>query len=89
MTKLSSVPLFSFPQVGYPLMIKAVLGGGGKGMRIVWNEGEFLEKLEQCKGESMKSFRDDRVLLERYIQKPRHIEFQGLFHDPFMDSSLL
>jgi 3-methylcrotonyl-CoA carboxylase alpha subunit len=63
-------------KVGFPLMIKAVLGGGGKGMRIVNSLDEFEEKLESSKRESMKSFKDDRVLLERYIQSPRHIEFQ-------------
>jgi 3-methylcrotonyl-CoA carboxylase alpha subunit len=57
-------------------MLKAVLGGGGKGMRIVWNDDEFDEALEGCKREALASFKDERVLLERYIQNPRHIEFQ-------------
>lgn len=48
----------------------------GKGMRIVREAGEFIESLESCKRESLKSFKDDRVLLERYIERPRHIEFQ-------------
>lgn len=63
-------------QVGYPLMIKAVSGGGGKGMRIVRARTDFADMLESCKRESLKSFADDRVLLERYIERPRHIEFQ-------------
>jgi len=50
------------------------MGGGGKGMRIVRNEAEFVEQLESAKRESSKSFGDDRVLLERYIERPRHIE---------------
>ncbi len=55
-------------------MIKASLGGGGKGMRIVWNENEFQDKLDAAKREAMKGFNDDHVILEKYIQKPRHIE---------------
>jgi len=62
--------------VGYPIMLKAVLGGGGKGMRIVHKPEDFLENLDACKREALKSFGDDRVLLERYIVRPRHIEFQ-------------
>ncbi|PJF18831.1 hypothetical protein PSACC_01355 [Paramicrosporidium saccamoebae] len=58
----------------YPLMIKAVLGGGGKGMRIVQQREEFDEMLESSRREARKSFNDDRVLLERYIERPRHIE---------------
>jgi len=63
-------------RIGYPLMIKAVLGGGGKGMRTVMNAAEFEQKLDQAKGEAMASFADDVVLLERFIQRSRHIEFQ-------------
>lgn len=62
--------------LSYPIMIKAVLGGGGKGMRIVRDRTEFSEMLASAKRESLKSFSDDRVLLERYIQRPRHIEVQ-------------
>jgi len=53
-----------------------VLGGGGKGMRIVTKEGDFFEALESAKRESLKSFKDERVLIEKYITKPRHIEVQ-------------
>ena len=63
-------------RVGYPIMMKAVMGGGGKGMRIIHSPDEFEEKLEGCRRESLNSFGDDRVLLERYITRPRHIEFQ-------------
>ncbi|CEO95245.1 unnamed protein product (mitochondrion) [Plasmodiophora brassicae] len=63
-------------KTGFPLMIKAVLGGGGKGMRIVWKADDFQEALEACMREAQSSFGDSRVLLERYIVRPRHIEFQ-------------
>lgn len=69
-------------RVGYPIMIKAVLGGGGKGMRIVRTPDEFDEALAACKREALASFKDDRVLIERFIQRPRHIEFQ-VFCDKF------
>jgi 3-methylcrotonyl-CoA carboxylase alpha subunit len=62
--------------IGYPLMIKAAHGGGGKGMRIVRAAGEFASALESCQRESAGAFGRDRVLLERYIATPRHIEFQ-------------
>lgn len=63
-------------KMGYPVLIKAVSGGGGKGMRIVRQKSDFLEALDSCKRESLKSFSDDRVLVEKYITKPRHIEVQ-------------
>jgi 3-methylcrotonyl-CoA carboxylase alpha subunit len=62
--------------VGYPLMIKAAHGGGGKGMRIVHQADDFLSALQSCQREALNAFGKDRVLLERYIEKPRHIEFQ-------------
>ena len=62
--------------MGYPLMIKAAHGGGGKGMRIVHNAESFLTALQSCQREAKNAFGKDRVLLERYIEKPRHIEFQ-------------
>ena len=61
---------------GFPLMIKAAHGGGGKGMRIVRELGEFASALESCQREAKNAFGRDRVLLERYIETPRHIEFQ-------------
>jgi 3-methylcrotonyl-CoA carboxylase alpha subunit len=73
-------PDFLFHQavhkVGFPLLIKAVMGGGGKGMRLVWNENEFLESLKSCQQESLASFGDGSVLLEKYLVHPRHIEVQ-------------
>lgn len=57
-------------------MIKAVRGGGGKGMRIAMEEGLFMEALESARTESLKSFGDSAVLLERYIAEPRHVEVQ-------------
>ena len=63
-------------RIGYPLMIKAAHGGGGKGMRIVRAPGEFAASLESCQREAKNAFGRDRVLLERYIEHPRHIEIQ-------------
>ncbi|HPF73750.1 MAG: acetyl/propionyl/methylcrotonyl-CoA carboxylase subunit alpha [Lysobacteraceae bacterium] len=63
-------------RIGYPLMIKAAHGGGGKGMRIVRESGEFIANLESCQREAKNAFGRDRVLLERYIETPRHIEIQ-------------
>ena len=63
-------------KIGYPLMIKAAHGGGGKGMRIVRTSEEFLANLESCQREAKNAFGRDRVLLERYIEHPRHIEIQ-------------
>ena len=62
--------------IGYPLMIKAAHGGGGQGMRIVRSSAEFLPNLESCQREARNAFGRDRVLLERYVEKPRHIEIQ-------------
>ena len=63
-------------KIGFPVMLKASLGGGGKGMRIVWKESEFFDQLDAAKREGMKSFSDDHMLIEKYIEKPRHIEVQ-------------
>lgn len=63
-------------KIGFPLMIKAVKGGGGKGMRVVFYENEFLEKLNSAKSEGINSFGDDVMLIEKYIASPRHIEVQ-------------
>jgi 3-methylcrotonyl-CoA carboxylase alpha subunit len=63
-------------KIGYPILIKAVAGGGGKGMRRVEASAEFDDALESCKREAASSFGDDRVLLEKYILSPRHIEVQ-------------
>ncbi|MEO6171618.1 MAG: acetyl/propionyl/methylcrotonyl-CoA carboxylase subunit alpha [Arenimonas sp.] len=69
-------------RIKYPLMIKAAHGGGGKGMRIVRNHDEFLANLESCQREAKNAFGRDRVLLEKYIEQPRHIEIQ-VFADNF------
>jgi 3-methylcrotonyl-CoA carboxylase alpha subunit len=63
-------------RVGYPLLIKAVSGGGGKGMRVVRAPGEFAAALSAARGEAERSFGDARVLLERYIERARHVEVQ-------------
>jgi len=63
-------------KIGYPVLIKAVAGGGGKGMRRVDASDEFAEMLLSCKREAASSFGDDRVLIEKYILRPRHIEVQ-------------
>eukprot|EP01035_Chromulina_nebulosa_P036538 gene36538-49227_t len=63
-------------RIGYPVLIKAVAGGGGKGMRLVDSADAFAEALASCKREAAASFGDDRVLLETYVTRPRHIEVQ-------------
>ncbi len=63
-------------RIGYPVLIKASAGGGGKGMRVVNAAGEFDAALASCKREAMNSFGDDAVLIERYVTRPRHIEIQ-------------
>ena len=63
--------------VGYPLIIKAVSGGGGKGMRMIFHEKDFMQALRSAKEESIKAFNDDRVILERFFDfQPRHVEVQ-------------
>ena len=62
--------------IGYPVLIKASAGGGGKGMRIVEKSADFAAALSSCKREAINSFGDDNVLIEKYVQRPRHIEIQ-------------
>lgn len=69
-------------KMGWPLMIKAVAGGGGKGMRSVLQESQFLDALHSCRRECLKSFGDDAVLLEKLVVNPRHVELQ-VFGDAF------
>ncbi|WP_264662416.1 acetyl-CoA carboxylase biotin carboxylase subunit [Azospirillum canadense] len=64
--------------IGYPVMIKASAGGGGKGMRVAWNDEEAREGFRSAQNEARSSFADDRVFVEKYIQQPRHIEIQVL-----------
>ena len=63
-------------RIGFPLLVKASAGGGGKGMKIVREEGELLAAIESARREAIKAFGDGRLLLERYIEEPRHVEFQ-------------
>ena len=65
-------------QIGYPVMIKASAGGGGKGMRIAWNDTEVKEGFESSKNEAASSFGDDRIFIEKFVTQPRHIEIQIL-----------
>jgi 3-methylcrotonyl-CoA carboxylase alpha subunit len=62
--------------IGYPVLIKASAGGGGKGMRAVWKTEEFADALASCQREAKSSFGDEHVLIEKYLQRPRHIEIQ-------------
>ena len=66
----------SAKDIGYPLMIKAAAGGGGKGMRIVQDESELEESIKLARQEAMNAFGDDRIFIERYIERSRHIEVQ-------------
>lgn len=63
-------------KIGFPVMIKPVRGGGGKGMRVVRDEKNFLDELESSRRESLKAFNDQSMLLEKFIEKPRHVEVQ-------------
>lgn len=65
-------------EVGYPVMIKASAGGGGKGMRIAWNDDEAREGFQSSKNEAANSFGDDRIFIEKFVTQPRHIEIQVL-----------
>jgi 3-methylcrotonyl-CoA carboxylase alpha subunit len=63
-------------EIGFPVLIKAVAGGGGKGMRRVERAGDFAEALEGCRREARSAFGNDRMLIEKYVTRPRHIEIQ-------------
>ncbi|MFH1345933.1 MAG: acetyl/propionyl/methylcrotonyl-CoA carboxylase subunit alpha [Pseudomonadota bacterium] len=65
-------------EIGYPVMIKASAGGGGKGMRIAWNDVEAREGFQSSKNEAKSSFGDDRIFIEKFVTQPRHIEIQVL-----------
>jgi acetyl-CoA carboxylase biotin carboxylase subunit len=65
-------------KIGFPILIKAAAGGGGKGMRVVESEGDFLRSMQAAKREAMAAFADERVFIEKYIVQPKHIEFQIL-----------
>ena len=63
-------------RIGFPVLVKASAGGGGKGMKIVRGRDELVPQIESARREAMKAFGDDRLLLEKYIEEPRHVEFQ-------------
>jgi propionyl-CoA carboxylase alpha chain len=65
-------------EIGYPVMIKASAGGGGKGLRVAWSDAEAAEGFQSCRNEAAASFGDDRVFIEKFIEEPRHIEIQVL-----------
>lgn len=65
-------------KIGYPVMLKASAGGGGKGMRIAWNDEEAREGFQSSKNEAANSFGDDRIFIEKFVTQPRHIEIQVL-----------
>ncbi len=65
-------------KIGYPVMIKASAGGGGKGLRVAYNDAEAFEGFSSCVNEARNSFGDDRVFIEKYVLEPRHIEIQVL-----------
>ncbi len=65
-------------EIGYPVMIKASAGGGGKGMRIAWNDNDAREGFQSSKNEAASSFGDDRIFIEKFVTQPRHIEIQVL-----------
>jgi acetyl-CoA carboxylase biotin carboxylase subunit len=69
-------------EIGFPVLIKAAGGGGGKGMRIVLNEGEFDDAIERAQSEAEKAFSDNRVYIEKFLEEPHHIEIQ-VFADNF------
>jgi acetyl-CoA carboxylase biotin carboxylase subunit len=63
-------------EIGYPIILKATAGGGGKGMRLVWEEGEIERAYNMAKGEAAASFKNDGLYIEKFIEEPRHIEIQ-------------
>jgi len=62
--------------IGYPVMIKASAGGGGKGLRVAWNDAEAAEGFDSCRNEARNSFGDDRIFIEKFVEGPHHIEIQ-------------
>ncbi|MBC7521478.1 MAG: acetyl/propionyl-CoA carboxylase subunit alpha, partial [Sandarakinorhabdus sp.] len=68
--------------IGYPVMMKASAGGGGKGMRLAWNEAQVREGFDSVKREALASFGDDRIFIEKFVEQPRHIEIQLIADAP-------
>src|SRR5690606_26216455 len=64
--------------IGYPVMIKASAGGGGKGMRVAWNDAEAREGFQSSRNEAKNAFGDDRIFIEKFVTQPHHIEIQVL-----------
>ncbi len=64
--------------IGYPVMIKASAGGGGKGLRVAWDDAQCREGFDSCRNEARNAFGDDRVFIEKFVEEPRHIEIQVL-----------
>ena len=64
--------------IGYPVMIKASAGGGGKGLRVAYDDQEAFDGFSACRNEARNSFGDDRVFIEKFVENPRHIEIQVL-----------
>ena len=65
-------------QIGYPVLVKASAGGGGRGMRIIHNEGEFEDLFQTAKLEAKMAFGDDSMYMEKFVENPRHVEIQIL-----------
>ncbi|MCB0705906.1 MAG: pyruvate carboxylase [Saprospiraceae bacterium] len=72
----AEVALSEAKRIGFPVMVKAASGGGGRGMRVVWNEDELKTEFNEAKGEALTAFGDDTVFLEKYVRNPKHIEVQ-------------
>jgi len=77
-TNIAEEGLETAKQIGFPVMIKAANGGGGRGMRIAHLEREFIEKFNMAKSEAAAAFNDDALYVEKYVDEPRHVEFQVL-----------
>ena len=77
-TTLEEAKTFIDSGVGYPVIIKAAMGGGGRGMRVVQKSDELAESFERCQSEALAAFGDGTVFIERYVEDPRHIEVQIL-----------
>ena len=63
-------------EIGYPVILKATAGGGGKGMRVVWEESEIEKNFDNAKTEAAASFKNDGIYMEKFVEEPRHIEIQ-------------
>jgi len=74
--KAAGVPTVPGAEIGYPVLVKAAAGGGGKGMRVVWNEKDLPDAVESAKREALNAFGDESLLVEKYLARARHIEFQ-------------